>query len=97
MLSRRRVARITVSSVSPVRYSSVYSQRGGVGSDAGPLQSGSFCRLGLTESDDDAPQEGLHASGVILDLSYPHGESVNSGVPPGWLYGAEFKMRLPNP
>ena len=34
---------------------------------------------------------------VILDLSYPHGQSVNSGVPSGWLDGAEFKMRLPNP
>ena len=34
---------------------------------------------------------------VILDLSYPEGQSVNSSIPGNKLDHAEFKMRLPNP
>ena len=34
---------------------------------------------------------------VILDLSYPEGQSVNSSIPGNKLDQAEFKMRLPNP
>ena len=34
---------------------------------------------------------------VILDLSFPEDESVNDGIPCGWMDGANFKMRLPSP
>ena len=34
---------------------------------------------------------------VIMDLSFPELESVNGGIPPGLLDGAQFKMRLPTP
>ena len=32
---------------------------------------------------------------MILELSYPDGQSVNAGIPSGWLDGEEFKMQLP--
>ena len=34
---------------------------------------------------------------VILDLSYPLGDSVNAAIPANELDGCPFKMRLPNP
>ena len=34
---------------------------------------------------------------VILDLSFPKGDSVNSGIPRGSLDGSSFKLRLPSP
>ena len=34
---------------------------------------------------------------VILDLSFPHGTSVNDGIPANELDGAAFKLKLPTP
>ena len=34
---------------------------------------------------------------VILDLSFPQGSSVNTGIPGGVLDGQQFKLRLPTP
>ena len=43
------------------------------------------------------PKRDSEQSRVILDLSYPEGQSVNAGIPSGWLDGEEFKMKLPGP
>ena len=43
------------------------------------------------------PKRGSDERRVILDLSYPLGESVNAAIPANELDSAPFKMRLPNP
>ena len=43
------------------------------------------------------PNRGVTERRVILDLSYPLGDSVNAAVPANELDGCDFKMRLPNP
>ena len=43
------------------------------------------------------PKQDSDKMRVILDLSFPHGTSVNDGIPAGELDGAAFKLKLPTP
>ena len=42
------------------------------------------------------PKRDFSERRVILDLSFPDGQSVNSGIPSNRLDEAEFKMQLPS-
>ena len=41
------------------------------------------------------PKRGSSTRRIVMDLSFPHGSSVNDGIPSDTYLGEHFKLRLP--
>ena len=63
-----------------------------LGTMIGPFESELFSPWNRTK-----PKRASNDLRVILDVSFPQGESVNSGIPRESLDGSNFKLRLPSP
>ena len=68
-----------------------------LGAMAGPFASQTFTPWCRTNPLMTRPKRASSDLRVILDLSFPKGESVNSGISKECLDGAPFKLRLPSP
>ena len=68
-----------------------------LGAMAGPFASQTFNPWCRTNPLMTRPKRASSDLRVILDLSFPKGESVNSGISKECLDAAKFKLRLPSP